>query len=197
MNQISKICVFCGSSSGNNGHYRKSAVELGNKMAEENMGLVYGGSNIGLMGTVANTLLQKKGKVIGVIPEVLKRPEVAHNQLSELHVVETMHERKAMMAELSDAFLILPGGFGTLDETFEAITWAQLGIHSKPIGFLNIDGYFDPLYEFIKHAYANGFIRKQNLDLFFMASGINECFEKLHSFNGKAIPLNHLTHDKI
>lgn len=197
MSGISRICVFCGSSEGHNGHYKEAAVELGNKMIDHNIGLVYGGSGIGLMGTLANTILSKKGDVIGVIPEVLKRPEVVHNHLTQLHVVKSMHERKAMMAGLSDAFLVLPGGFGTLDETFEAITWSQLGIHKKPIGFINIDGYFDPLYEFIQHAHDNGFIREQNLSLFFMADNIDECFNRMYHFNGKAFPLDNIGKNNI
>ncbi|HKJ34229.1 MAG TPA: TIGR00730 family Rossman fold protein [Balneolales bacterium] len=186
MSKISRICVFCGSSSGANGHYKDAAIALGNKMIEHHIDLVYGGSSIGLMGTVADTILKQNGKVIGVIPEVLTKPEVAHHHLSEQHVVKTMHERKALMSDLSDAFLVLPGGFGTLDETFEIITWSQLGIHNKPIGILNIDDYFEPLFDFIVHAHKNGFIREKNMKLFFQAKSIDECFTKMYQVEERA-----------
>jgi uncharacterized protein (TIGR00730 family) len=143
-------------------------------MAARGIGLVYGGGSIGLMGVLADAILEVGGEAIGVIPEVLKRPEVAHEHLSELHVVSGMHPRKAMMAQLGDAFAVLPGGFGTLDELFEALTWAQLRIHAKPIGILNLGGYFDPLRAFVSGALAEGFIDTASRDLLVWADDPEE-----------------------
>jgi uncharacterized protein (TIGR00730 family) len=155
---MSRICVFCGSSEGNRPVYRERASEVGRALAERNIGVVYGGGNTGLMGALADAALVAGGEVIGVIPRRLAEREVAHAGLTQLHVVETMHERKALMTELSDAFLTLPGGFGTLDELFEAITWRQLGFHDKRCGILDIDGYFDGLLAFVDRAVSDGFI---------------------------------------
>ena len=155
---MSRICVFCGSSEGNRPVYRERASEVGRALAERSIGVVYGGGNTGLMGALADAALVAGGEVIGVIPRRLAEREVAHAGLTQLHVVETMHERKALMTELSDAFLTLPGGFGTLDELFEAITWRQLGFHDKRCGILDIDGYFDGLLAFVDRAVSDGFI---------------------------------------
>jgi len=156
---MSRVCVFCGSSDGNRPVYRERASEVGRTLAQRGIGLVYGGGNAGLMGALADAALAAGGEVIGVIPRRLADREVAHAGLTQLHVVETMHERKALMTELSAAFLTLPGGFGTLDELFEAITWRQLGFHDKPCGILDVDGYFDGLLAFVDRAVDDGFIR--------------------------------------
>jgi uncharacterized protein (TIGR00730 family) len=157
-----RICVFCGSSLGARPAYREAAVEVGALLARRGLGLVYGGGNIGLMGALADATLEAGGEAIGVIPQALVAKEVAHRGLTELRVVETMHERKALMASLADAFLALPGGYGTLEEFIEAVTWSQLGIHRKPCGLLNVEGYFDPLLEFFDRAAAERFFRPEN-----------------------------------
>lgn len=154
-----RICVFCGSSSGNDPVFVEAARDLGRSLAERGLELVYGGGRVGLMGQLADAALAAGGRVHGVIPQRLCDLEVAHQGLSELFVVDTMHARKAMMARLSDAFIALPGGFGTLEELFEVVTWAQIGYHQKPVGILDVAGYYAPLLQFIDHAQATGFVR--------------------------------------
>ncbi len=156
---MARLCVFCGSSPGRRPIYVDAAVRLGRALAERGHGLVYGGGSVGLMGTVADAVLEGGGEAIGVIPRSMVDRELAHQRLTALHVVETMHERKAKMVSLSDAFVALPGGHGTLDELFEALTWSQLGIHEKPIGMWNVDGYWDPLLAALDHMSAEGFVR--------------------------------------
>ena len=156
-----RICVFTGSSEGRKPSYRLAAEHLGRTLVERGFGLVYGGARVGLMGAVADAVLAAGGEVIGVIPEALVAREVAHTGLTELRVVASMHERKALMAELSDGFIAMPGGWGTLKELFEVLTWAQLGLHRKPCGLLNVDGYFDPLLAFVRHAEDEGFVRPE------------------------------------
>ena len=156
---LQKICVFCGSSPGAQPEYRDVARQLGNILAARNLGLVYGGSDVGIMGVVANAVLDQGGEAIGVIPARLADKGVAHPQLSQLHVVATMHERKALMADLSDAFIALPGGIGTIEEFFEAVTWSQLGFHRKPCGLLNVCGYYDHLIAFLDHMVAQHFLK--------------------------------------
>jgi uncharacterized protein (TIGR00730 family) len=146
------FCVFCGSNEGRNPAFASAARELGRAMAERNITLVYGGGNIGLMGILADTVLTAGGRVVGVIPGFLAEREVAHAGLTDMIVVDSMHERKARMAELSDAFIALPGGLGTLEELFEVWTWRQLGLHAKPCGLLNVSGFFDGLTTFLQHA---------------------------------------------
>ncbi|MFO0929845.1 MAG: TIGR00730 family Rossman fold protein [Gemmataceae bacterium] len=146
------VCVFCGSSTGNRVEYTDAARALGRALSERGLTLVYGAGDIGLMGLLADAVLETGGRVIGVIPRALVDRELGHNGLTELHVVETMHQRKALMADRADAFLALPGGFGTGDELFEILTWAQLGIHTRPIGLVNVAGYFDPLLAWIDRA---------------------------------------------
>jgi uncharacterized protein (TIGR00730 family) len=157
-----RIGVFCGSSTGLHADYRSAAERLGALLAERGIGLVYGGANGGLMGAIADAALGGGGEVIGVIPQRLEAKEVAHRGLTQLHVVETMHQRKSLMADLSDAFIAMPGGLGTLDESFEMATWTQLGIHAKPLGLLNVRGYFDRLEQFLAHAVAEGFLRPEH-----------------------------------
>jgi len=157
-----RICVFCGSNSGMNPAYRDAAIAIGRLLAERGSELVYGGGNIGLMGILADAVLQKGGRVIGVIPESLMAKEVGHLGLTDLRIVKSMHERKALMADLSDGFIAMPGGFGTFEEFCEVVTWSQLGIHAKPCGLLNVNGYYDPLLELFDHAVREGFLREEN-----------------------------------
>jgi uncharacterized protein (TIGR00730 family) len=158
---MKRICVNCGSSSGVNANYSKSAIQLGKYLADNQIELVYGGANVGLMGDVANATLQSGGKVIGIITEALAN-KVKHDKLTETVIVNSMHERKMKMFNLSDAFIALPGGIGTLEELFEVLTWAQLGIHDKPVGLLNIEGYFDKLLDFLDYAVEQRFIRHEH-----------------------------------
>ena len=162
---IKSVCVYCGSSSGSRPAYVRAARELGGILAERNLRLVYGGGRVGLMGTIADAVLAAGGEVIGVIPQSLVAKEVAHQGLKDLRIVASMHERKALMAELSDAFIALPGGFGTLEELAEILTWAQLGLHRKPYGMLNIENFYDPLLAFFDHAVAENFVRQAHRDL--------------------------------
>ncbi len=154
-----RICVFCGSSSGRRPEYAQAAAALGALVAERGLALVYGGAKVGLMGIVADACLAAGGEVIGVMPRLLVEKEVAHTGLSKLHVVESMHDRKALMAELSDAFIALPGGFGTLDELCEILTWAQLGLHAKPTGLLNVAAYFAGFIALLEHAVAEQLLK--------------------------------------
>lgn len=162
---LRRICVYCGSSSGRDPAYISAARELGTVLLQHDMSLVYGGACVGLMGAVADTVLDGGGEVIGVMPQSLVDKEVAHQGLSELRVVDSMHERKALMAELSDGFIALPGGLGTLEEIFEVLTWAQLGFHHKPCGLLNVQGYYDGLRDFLNRASDDRFVRPEHRDL--------------------------------
>ncbi|AXI01538.1 LOG family protein [Aquirhabdus parva] len=163
--KLKNICVYCGSNSGKNPAYVESAKQLADVLVERNIGLVYGGAQIGVMGAVANRMLEQGGRVIGVIPEGLLLKEVAHQGLTELHVTKSMHERKALMAEHSEGFIALPGGIGTFEELFEVWTWAQLGFHHKPCGLLNIAGYYDQLIAFLDHAADEGFVKPPHREL--------------------------------
>jgi len=158
---MQRICVFAGSNVGIRAEYRQAAQSLGRELLARRLGLVYGGASVGLMGIVADTVLASGGEVIGVVPRALFQREVAHRNLTMLHEVESMHERKALMADLADAFIALPGGFGTFDELFEITTWAQLGLHSKPVGLLDAADYFTPLLAMVSHAATEGFIPEQ------------------------------------
>lgn len=160
-----RICVFCGSKTGVDQSFSKVAVRFAESLALAKHDLVYGGGNIGLMGIIADAALAVGGNVIGVIPGSLAELEIAHPKLTELHVVKSMHERKALMTTLSDAFVALPGGFGTLDETFEILTWAQLRFHNKPVGLINVAGYYNSLLQFLDHQLAMGFLRQDHRDL--------------------------------
>jgi uncharacterized protein (TIGR00730 family) len=160
-----RICVFCGSNLGNRPAYQNSAVAMGRLLAGRGIEVVYGAGNVGLMGLLADAALAAGGKVIGVIPESLMAKEVGHLGLTELRIVKSMHERKAIMSDLSDGFIALPGGFGTFEEFCEVVTWSQLGIQSKPCGLLNVEGYYDPLLQLFDHAVSEGFLRKENRQL--------------------------------
>jgi uncharacterized protein (TIGR00730 family) len=159
----------------------QAARAVAESLARRHIRLVYGGGKVGLMGEMADAALAAGGKVVGVIPGRLAEREVAHQGLDELHVVESMHARKALMADLSDAFVALPGGFGTLDEFFEIVTWAQLGFHSKPVGLLNVEGFFDPVLSFVDHAIREGFVRAEQRELILVASSIDELLDRLGS----------------
>lgn len=159
------VCVYCGSSSGARLEYLEAATSLGSRLARYGKRLVYGGACVGVMGRVADAVLENGGEVVGVIPQGLMERDLAHQGLTQLHVVATMHERKAMMAELSDAFIALPGGIGTFEELFEILTWAQLGIHHKPCGLLNVAGYYDPLLVFLDHSVQEGFLAPEHRSL--------------------------------
>lgn len=162
---MTRICVFCGSAEGDHPDYAGAARALAAELVRRKLGLVYGGGSIGLMGVLADSVLARGGEVIGVIPRALATEELAHAGLTELRVVESMHERKALMASLADAFVALPGGLGTLEETLEMLTWAQLGIQPKPVGLLNVRGYWDALLRQLAHAGREGFIRPEHLPL--------------------------------
>ena len=166
---MKRICVFCGSSTGTQPEFSHIARLLGKAMIQRGLGLVYGGGNIGLMGIIAETVLQEGGEVIGIIPEALVDKELAFHEITDLRIVKTMHERKALMADLCDGFAALPGGFGTLEEICEMITWAQLGIHQKPCGLLNSEGFFNSLLAFFDHQVQQGFITPSNRNLVFEA----------------------------
>src|ERR1700743_2986031 len=163
------VCVYCGSSNGANPVYAEAAHAFGRALVEANLALIYGGGKVGLMGMIADSVMTAGGRAIGVIPELLVDKEIGHRGLTELHVVADMHERKKMMADLSDAFVALPGGAGTLEELFEVYTWAQLGYHHKPVGVLNVAQYFDPLKEMLDHTVAAGFMRRGYVDTFTLA----------------------------
>ena len=166
---MKRLCVFCGSSTGAQPMYSHIARLLGKAMIQRELGLVYGGGNIGLMGIIAETVLQEGGEVIGIIPEALVDKELAFHEITDLRIVKTMHERKALMADLCDGFAAMPGGFGTLEEICEMITWAQLGIHRKPCGLLNSEGFFNSLLTFFDHQVDQGFITLANRKLVFEA----------------------------
>ena len=162
---MKSICVYCGANAGVDPRYAEQARALAAALAEQNLSLVYGGGNVGLMGVIADEVLRLGGEVTGVIPSALVEREVGHTGLTRQFIVKDMHERKAMMAQLSDGFIAMPGGMGTLEELFEMLTWSQLGIHSKPVGLLNVDGFYDGLIGFIRHASEQGFIRPQHAAL--------------------------------
>jgi len=182
------ICVFCGSSFGTRDSYADAARATGRVIAELGYTLVYGGARVGLMGTVADAALDAGGKVIGVLPRALEDKEIGHEGLSELHLVGSMHERKAKMADLSDAFIALPGGVGTLEEIFEIWTWGQLGYHRKPCGFLNIDGYYDHLIRFLDHQTEQGFTRDVMRDMVQIAGSPQEMIGLFENYTPPSAP---------
>ncbi|MEX2602826.1 MAG: TIGR00730 family Rossman fold protein [Gracilimonas sp.] len=179
---MKNICVYCGSQDSSNPSFPDLARQIGQEISNRNWGIVYGGGKIGMMGQVADSALKKNGQVFGVIPTQLKKAEVAHTGLTDLHETQDMHTRKALMESLSDAFLVLPGGFGTLDEFFEILTWRQLGIHNKPILLLNSEGYFDGLIQFTNNAIEQGFIHKKSLSLFQVCEDTESCMSQLERF---------------
>ncbi|MBC7998827.1 MAG: TIGR00730 family Rossman fold protein [Leptolyngbya sp.] len=176
------ICVFCGSSPGVKHEYAVGARELGCVLAKKNINLVYGGGRVGLMGMVADAALAAGSKVTGIIPRSLADKEIAHQGLTDLRIVTTMHERKAMMSELSDGFIAMPGGFGTLEELFEVVTWAQLGIHTKPFGLLNVAGYYDGLISFLDHSVEQGFVPLRHREMIIVSDDAEELVELLAAY---------------
>ncbi|MCW7460668.1 LOG family protein [Leptospira limi] len=180
---IQNIAIYCGSSSGLDPSYHKEAYFLGEILAKHQMGIVYGGASVGLMGAVANGCLENHGKVIGVIPTFLKRKEIEHIGLSELIQVESMHERKQIMFDRSDAFLVLPGGFGTMEEFFEVVTWSQLGLHNKPIVLLNWNGFYDSLVQMFHTMVDSGFLKKENMDLVIVLRETKDLLTHLQNYS--------------
>jgi uncharacterized protein (TIGR00730 family) len=185
---MQSVCVFCGSASGSDPVYVESANRLGRLLADEGLSLIYGGACVGLMGAVADAALAAGGTAIGVLPDFLRRKELAHPRLTELHVVSSMHERKARMAELSDGFIALPGGMGTLEEFCEIITWAQLGLHEKPCCLLNVQGYYDPLLEFVNRMASEGFLKEQQKGLVLSAATPEEALAAMRAFEPVRVP---------
>ncbi len=184
------VCIYCGSSMGRLELYADAARAVAKALVDRDLRLVYGGASAGIMGAVADEVLRRGGQAVGVIPESLARREVAHRSLTELHVTQTMHERKMLMATLSDAFIALPGGIGTLDEIFEIWTWAQLGIHDKPCGLLNVNGYFDPLISFLDRAVSEQFVRPAVRSLLLVDSEPEELLKRFigsHRPSGDAL----------
>jgi len=179
MTEIKNVCVYCGSSSQVDDAYKKAAVDLGGLIAKENWGVVYGGGHVGLMGLVADSALDKGGDVIGIIPSHIEEREVQHTNLTELHVVDTMHVRKQMMVDRSQAFVILPGGLGTLDELFELLTWKQLGLHDKPIVIVNVNGYWEKMLAAVKYIADQGFMRQDDLKMFIAVDSVDEVVDAL------------------
>lgn len=179
---MKRLCVFCGSSHGNSAVFTNAARELGQAMAARGIELIYGGSHVGLMGVVADAVIAGGGKVTGVLPRFMAAKELAHTGITKLHVVETMHDRKHIMADLAEGFVALPGGFGTFEEIFEAITWGQLHLHQFPCGFLNVDGFYDLLDEFLRHSTQSGFIRQDQQDRVIFARTVDELFQRFDAF---------------
>jgi uncharacterized protein (TIGR00730 family) len=178
MKQLTSICVYCGSSPGRLPAYGNAARELAATLVEQNIRLVYGGAKVGIMGVLADTVLQLGGEVVGIIPEALVQKEVAHTGLTQLHVTRSMHERKTLMAELADGFVALPGGIGTLEELFEVWTWAQLGFHHKPCGLLNVEGYYDSLAMFLDHTVVEEFVRQPHRSMLVVESDPRALLER-------------------
>ncbi|KXH79589.1 LOG family protein [Chryseobacterium kwangjuense] len=179
---MKSITVFCGSSFGSDEIYKEQATLLGQTLAKQNIQLIYGGADVGLMGAVADGALQENGKVIGVLPNFLQSKEIAHKNLTDLILVETMHERKTKMNDLCEGVIVLPGGYGTLEEFFEMITWAQLGLHKKPIGILNIDGFYDDLIQLVQNMVAKGFLKQVNRDMLLVSENIDELLDKMRNY---------------
>jgi uncharacterized protein (TIGR00730 family) len=179
---VKSACIFCGSSPGARPQYTEATEDLGGLLVEHGITLVYGGASVGLMGRLADTVLSEGGEAIGVMPRALVEREIAHLGLTDLHVVDSMHERKALMAELSDAFVALPGGLGTLDELFEIYTWSQLGLHRKPCGLLNVEGYYQHVADFLDHAVAERFVREEHRDLLIVEDEPQAMLDRLQGF---------------
>ena len=184
---MKRICVYCGSSPGKIPQYREAAAELGRRLVEKDLGLVYGGASVGVMGAVADAVLESGGEVIGIIPESLAVKEVAHKKLTEQHVVKSMHDRKAMMAGMSDGFIALPGGWGTIEEIFEILTWAQLGFHEKPCGLLNVSGYYDGLFAFLEHAIDQQFVNPLFRAMLIMETDAGSLLQRFASYRAPKV----------
>ncbi len=176
---LRSVCVFCGSKPGNHPAFAQAARDVGQLLAQHDITVVYGGGQVGLMGILADAALQAGGRVVGVIPQLLATVELLHPRATQMHVVDTMHARKAQMAALADAFIALPGGYGTLEELLETITWAQLGIHRKPIGLLNVQGYYDSLVQFFQQSVSRGFVRAEHMHLFVVERQADRLLQRL------------------
>lgn len=187
---MNRIVVFCGSSLGFNPIYKEAAIELGNYFVKNNIGLVYGGGKIGMMGVLADTILAQNGEVIGVIPKLLEKEEVIHADVEEMIVCKNMSERKVIMSKLVDGYLTLPGGFGTLDELFEALTLGQLHIEQKPVGLLNINGFFDAILVQLDKMVAEGYLKKTNRNMLLVGTSVNEIMQKMNNY--KAPKISHV-----
>ncbi|MGH8483809.1 MAG: TIGR00730 family Rossman fold protein [Pseudomonas sp.] len=185
---VRSVCVFCGASTGVNPAYREAAIALGQAIAQRGLTLVYGGGAVGLMGIVADAAMAAGGEVIGIIPEALKNAEIGHTGLTRLEVVDGMHARKSRMAELSDAFVALPGGLGTLEELFEVWTWGQLGYHAKPLGLLDVNGFYSKLGDFLDHVVEEGFVRPQHRAMLALATTPDELLDAMDSFEAPVLP---------
>ncbi|GAC1318858.1 MAG: TIGR00730 family Rossman fold protein [Collimonas sp.] len=185
---MKSLCIYCGSSPGATPVYAQAARELAQAMVEQNIALVYGGGNVGLMGIIADEVMRLGGQATGVIPEALLKKELGHNGLTQLHIVKDMHERKAMMADLSDGFIAMPGGVGTLEELFEVFTWAQLGFHQKPIGLLNVDGFYDGLLQFIQHMVSQRFLKGEQAEILIAEARPADLLQRFRSFVPHHVP---------
>lgn len=185
---VKSVCVFCGGNPGARPSYTEAAKELGAALAAQGLAVVYGGASVGLMGAVADAALAKGGAVHGVLPEFMIAREIAHGRLTELELVKSMHERKARMAERSDAFVALPGGFGTMDELFEVLTWSQLGMHQKPVALLDVDGYYTSLVAFLDHAANEGLLRPEHRAMLFVERDAAALVTRLQSFTVPVVP---------
>ncbi len=181
MKKLDSLCLFCGSSPGTKPLYKTAAHDFGKTLAELKIRLVYGGGSVGLMGVAADACMAAGGEVVGVIPQLLMDKEVGHTGITKMHVVANMHERKALMTELSDGFIALPGGYGTLDELFEALTWLQLGYHQKPVGLLNVDGFFNHLVNFVDHSRDERFLRDLHRDALSVDTDLKQLIAKLQA----------------
>jgi len=188
MNDLKSIAIFCGSSDGNDPKIVEQAQELGRRLAKDEVTLVYGGAKVGIMGHIAQSALDNDGKVIGVIPEFLKLKEVVHSGLTELYTVNNMHERKLKIHELSEGFVALPGGFGTFEELFEITTWAQLGLHQKPIGLLNSNGFYDDLVKMIDTMKSKGLLREENTNLILIDSEVDGLLKRMNAYIPRQVP---------
>jgi uncharacterized protein (TIGR00730 family) len=193
---VKRIAVYCGSATPSDPVFIASAREVGRSLAQRGIGVVYGGGKLGLMGAVADAALAAGGEVIGVIPQALVDAEVAHRGLTSLEIVTTMHERKARFTELSDGFLTIPGGTGTMDELWEAMSWAQLGYHGKPIGLLNVAGFYDGLIEFVAHMGRVGFLRPQHQDILITDHRLDLLLARMAHFR-PTVPIIHMTRDEL
>ncbi len=184
---MKRVTVFCGSSFGTDEIYKEKAYLLGQYLAKKNIEVVYGGASVGLMGAIADGALSVGGKVLGVVPEFIKEKGIVHKNLTKLYITKTMHERKIKMNELSDGVIALPGGYGTLEEFFEMLTWAQLGLHKKPIAILNVNGFYNPLKTFIKTMVDKGFLKKANKEMLLISENINELLNKMENYKATKV----------
>lgn len=187
MRSFSRLCVYCGSSLGEDPRFERAAMQAGAHLASRGIAVVYGGGHVGLMGALANATLAAGGHVIGVIPAALRAKELAHEGVTTLHVVASMHERKQLMADLSDGFIALPGGIGTLEELFETLTWLQLGFHSKPVGLLNVAGFYDPLIRFLENMVVAGLLRAEHLDYLIVETEMEPLLRRMAAFEPVAL----------